>query len=247
MNTLNGKVALVTGGSRGIGAAIAKRLAADGAKVALTYVKGKDAADAVVAAIHSAGGTAKAIAANSANPDEVDAAVAKAVEFFGPIDILVNNAGIFPTGSIDQISPEAFDETFAINVKAGFVASRAVLKSMPDGGRIIFLGSSLAARVPAAGLSLYVASKTAVAGLSQALARELGPRGITVNIVHPGSTNTDMNPADGPRAGDQRQHMANPSAFADPSEVADVVAFLASPTGRSVTGAAWTIDNGANA
>jgi 3-oxoacyl-[acyl-carrier protein] reductase len=247
MNSLSGKVALVTGGSRGIGAAIAKRLAADGAKVILTYVQGKQAAEDIVAAIQAAGGIAQAVVADSSRPNEIDAAVAKTVDVFGPIDILVNNAGVFPTGAIEEFSPEAFDNTFAINVKAGFVASRAALKSMPDGGRIIFLGSTLAVRVPAGGLSLYAASKAAVAGMSQALARELGPRGITVNTVHPGSTNTDMNPADGPRAGQQREMMSNPTAFAEASEVADVVAFLASPAARSITGAAWTIDNGANA
>ncbi|MGM4914791.1 SDR family NAD(P)-dependent oxidoreductase [Rhizobium sp. 768_B6_N1_8] len=247
MSTLNGKVALVTGGSRGIGAAIAKRLAADGAKVVLTYVNGAEAAANVVKAIEVAGGTALALRADASDPADVEAAVAGTAETFGRIDILVNNAGIFHAAPIETLSLDDFDQTFSINVRSAFVASKAALSVMPDGGRIISIGSNLAVRATSPGLSLYTASKAAIAGLSQALARELGPRGITVNAVHPGSTDTDMNPADGPHARKQKGLMSNPAGFANPGEIADVVAYLASPAARSVTGAAWTVDNGANA
>ncbi len=244
---LKGKVALVTGGSRGIGAAIARRLAADGAAVALTYVNGAQAAAKVVGAIEAAGGTALALRADAADAAEVEAAVAAVAQGFGRIDILVNNAGIFHAAPIETLSLADFDATFSINLRSAFVASRAALAVMPDGGRIISIGSNLAVRATSPGLSLYTASKAAIAGLSQALARELGPRAITVNVVHPGSTDTDMNPADGPHARKQKGLMSNPAGFADPGEIADVVAFLASPAARSVTGAAWTVDNGANA
>ncbi|MGR9173265.1 SDR family oxidoreductase [Hyphomicrobiales bacterium] len=244
---LKGKVALVTGGSRGIGAAIARRLAADGAAVALTYVNGAQAAAKVVRAIEAAGGTALALRADAADAAEVEAAVAAVAQGFGRIDILVNNAGIFRAAPIETLSIADFDATISINLRSAFVASRAALAVMPDGGRIISIGSNLAVRATSPGLSLYTASKAAIAGLSQALARELGPRAITVNVVHPGSTDTDMNPADGPHAREQKGLMSNPAGFADPGEIADVVAFLASPAARSVTGAAWTVDNGANA
>ncbi|MFS2150685.1 SDR family NAD(P)-dependent oxidoreductase [Rhizobium sp. Rhizsp42] len=245
MLTLHKKVAFVTGGSRGIGAAIAKRLAADGASVAITYVNGKSAADAVVAAIQADGGKALAVKADGADTDQVEKAIARTVSEFGPIDILVNNAGIFPTGLIGDTADSEFDRAFAVNVRSGFAASRAALKSMPDGGRIIFIGSTLALRIHAPGLSVYSASKGAVTVMAQALARELGPRRITVNTVHPGSTDTDMNPADGPFAWAQVDLMSNPVGFAKADEVANVVGYLASPNARSVTGAAWTIDNGA--
>ncbi len=244
---LKEKVALVTGGSRGIGAAIARRLAADGAAVALTYVNGAQAAAKVVRAIEAAGGTALALRADAADAAEVEAAVATVAQGFGRIDILVNNAGIFHAAPIETLSIADFDATISINLRSAFVASRAALAVMPDGGRIISIGSNLAVRATSPGLSLYTASKAAIAGLSQALARELGPRAITVNVVHPGSTDTDMNPADGPHAREQKGLMSNPAGFADPGEIADVVAFLASPAARSVTGAAWTVDNGANA
>lgn len=246
MRPLDGKTALVTGGSRGIGAAIARRLARDGAAVAITYVNGAAAAEAVVRAIQDQGGKALAIRADNADAAAAAAAVAHAAEALGRIDILVNNAGIFHAGPVAEFSAADFDRTMAINVRAAFVAVQAVLPVMPDGGRIVSIGSNLALRAPTPGLSLYSTSKAAIAGLTQALARELGPRRITVNVVHPGSTDTDMNPADGPHAADQRALMANPAGYAAPEEIADVVAHLASPAARSVTGAAWTIDNGAN-
>jgi NAD(P)-dependent dehydrogenase (short-subunit alcohol dehydrogenase family) len=247
MPTLSGKIALVTGGSRGIGAAIARRLASDGADVAITYVSGADASGEVVRSIEAVGRRALAIKADAADAGAVEAAVTQAAKVFGRIDILVNNAGIFRAAPITELSLEDFDATMAVNVRSAFVASKAVVPVMPDGGRIISIGSNLAVRSPGPGLTAYSASKAAIVGLTQALARDLGPRAITVNAVHPGSTNTDMNPADGPHADHQRSLMASEGGFADPDEVAGVVAYLASPEARSVTGAAWTIDNGANA
>lgn len=246
MSKLDGKIALVTGGSRGIGAAIATRLANDGAAVAITYVNGAEPAEALVRAIKSNSGRALAIRADNQDPQAVEAAVAQVAKAFGRVDILVNNAGIFDVGPIETLTAADFDRTMAVNVRAAFVSVKSVLAVMPDGGRIISIGSNLAVRAPHPGLSLYTASKAAITGLSQALARELGPRSITVNVVHPGSTGTDMNPADGPHSVAQKALMATVNGFADPTEIADVVAFLASPGARSVTGAAWTIDNGAN-
>ncbi len=247
MSSLDSKVALVTGASRGIGAAIARRLAAEGAAVVITYLQGADAAEDVIAAIKASGGRAVAVQADSRDARAIEAAVAAAVEAFGGLDILVNNAGIFQVGPLETLSVEDFDTTMAVNLRAAFVASKAAAAVMSDGGRIISIGSNLAVRAREPGLSLYTTSKAAVAGLTQALARDLGPRGITVNVVHPGSTDTDMNPAEGPAASHQKGLMATQAGFAAPDEIAGVVVFLASPQARSVTGAAWTIDNGANA
>lgn len=247
MQTLEGKVALITGGSRGIGAAIAHKLAAEGGDVAVTFVGSADRAAVVVQGIEACGRRSLAIRADSRQAAEVEAAVASTVEHLGRLDILVNSAGIFKAGALDELTLDDFDATMAVNVRAAFVAVKAAVPQMAAGGRIISIGSNLAVRAPDAGLSLYTASKAALAGLTQALARDLGPRGITVNVVHPGSTDTDMNPANGPMAAAQRALMATTAGFADPSEIAGVVAFLASPQAGSVTGAAWTIDNGANA
>ena len=163
-----------------------------------------------------------------------------------PLTCLVNNAGIFDAGPIGDFSLGDYDRSMSVNVRAAFVAIQAALGFLPDGGRIVSIGSNLAVRAPTPGLSLYTTSKAALTGLTLALARELGPRRITVNIVHPGSTDTDMNPADGPYAADQKALMANASGFAGPDEVAGLVAYLVSDAARSVTGAEWTIDNGAN-
>ncbi|SEO64549.1 NAD(P)-dependent dehydrogenase, short-chain alcohol dehydrogenase family [Duganella sp. CF517] len=248
MHPLAQKIALVTGASRGIGAAIAVRLADDGADVAFTYASDEGGAAATLAAIEGRGRKGLAIRANNKSAGEVEAAVAQTIAAFGRIDILVNNAGIYRPGTIDTLTLGDFDDTIAINLRAAFVASKAVAAAMASGGRIISIGSNLAVRAPGQGMSIYTASKAALTGLSQGMARDLGPRGITVNVVHPGSTDTDMNPADGPHAGAQRNLMATGgAAYAAPSEVAGVVAFLASPQAQSVTGAAWTIDNGANA
>ncbi|WP_376704424.1 3-oxoacyl-ACP reductase family protein [Mesorhizobium sp. ISC25] len=244
--SLNGKAALVTGGSRGIGAAIARRLAADGAGVAITYVNGEEGARAVVREIEAAGGRGFAIKADNRDAAAIEAAVDEAAKAFGRLDILVNSAGIWRAAPIDALSLADFDETMEVNLRAPFVAAKAAAAHMGEGGRIISIGSNLAERATDAGLSAYSASKAALVGLTKAFARDLGPRGITANVVHPGSTDTDMNPAAGPHAEHQRQKMAMPR-FGTADEIAGMVAWLAGPEGRFVTGAALTIDGGANA
>ncbi|MGO4711949.1 SDR family NAD(P)-dependent oxidoreductase [Bradyrhizobium sp. 2TAF24] len=243
---LQGKRALVTGASRGIGAAIARRLAADGADVAITYERSAEAAGAVVAEFKALGRRALAIKADSADPVAVRAAVDQAAQAFGGLDILVNNAGIFRAGSLDDITLDDIDATLAVNVRAVIVASQAAARHMGDGGRIISIGSSLATRVPDAGMSLYSMSKSALIAWTQGLARDLGGRGITVNLVHPGSTDTDMNPANGPHAEAQRSRMAIPR-YGRAEDVAALIALVAGPAGRSINGAGLTIDGGANA
>ncbi|KML51814.1 oxidoreductase [Burkholderia cepacia] len=246
MNRLQGKRALITGGSRGIGAAIAKRLAADGADVAITYEKSAERAQAVVAGIEAQGRRAVAIQADSANPVAVRAAVDRAAEAFGGLDILVNNAGIFRAGTLETMTLDDIDTTLNVNVRAVIVASQAAARHLGEGGRIVSTGSCLATRVPDAGMSLYAASKAALIGWTQGLARDLGSRGITVNIVHPGSTDTDMNPADGDHASAQRSRMAIPQ-YGKADDVAALVAFVVGPEGRSINGTGLTIDGGANA
>ncbi|MBU9348332.1 SDR family NAD(P)-dependent oxidoreductase [Burkholderia multivorans] len=246
MNRLQGKRALVTGGSRGIGAAIAKRLAADGADVAITYEKSAERAQAVVAEIETLGRRAVAIQADSADPAAVRAAVDRAADTLGGLDILVNNAGIFRAGSLDALTLDDIDATLNVNVRAVIVASQAAARHLREGGCIVSTGSCLATRVPDAGMSLYAASKAALIGWTQGLARDLGPRGITVNIVHPGSTDTDMNPADGEHADAQLARMAIPR-YGKADDVAALVAFVVGPEGRSINGTGLTIDGGANA
>ena len=245
-NQLSGKVALVTGGSRGIGAAIARRLAAHGAKVAITYVNGGQQARAVVEEIEAAGGRAVALKADNRDPAAIEKAVDDAADAFGRLDILVNSAGIWRAAPVDVLSLADFDETMDVNLRAPFIASKAAAAHMGEGGRIISIGSNLAERVTDTGLSAYSTSKAALVGLTKALARDLGPRGITANVVHPGSTDTDMNPSDGPHAEHQRQKMATPR-FGEAEDIAGMVAWLAGREGRFVTGAALTIDGGANA
>ena len=246
MNRLQGKRALVTGGSRGIGAAIAKRLAADGADVAITYEKSAERARAVVADIEALGRRAVAIQADSADPVAVRGAVDHAAQTLGGLDILVNNAGIFRAAALDDLTLDDIDATLNVNVRAVIVASQAAARHLGEGGRIVSTGSCLATRVPEAGMSLYAASKAALIGWTQGLARDLGARGITVNIVHPGSTDTDMNPADGEHAGAQRSRMAIPQ-YGKAEDVAALVAFVVGPEGRSINGTGLTIDGGANA
>lgn len=246
MPQLNGQTALVTGGSRGIGAAIARRLAAEGAAVAITYTQAEQQAQEVVRDIEAAGGRGLAIRADNRAPAAIEAAVSATAEAFGSISILVNNAGIFDARPITELTLADFDRTVDINVRAVFAFTRAALAHMPDGGRIITIGSNLAQRVPWPGLSLYSLSKAALIGFTKGLARDLGPRAISVSIVHPGSTATDMNPDSGELADLQRSTMAIPR-YNDPAEVASLVAWLAGPEGRGVTGAEFTIDAGTNA
>jgi 3-oxoacyl-[acyl-carrier protein] reductase len=246
MLPLSGKRALVTGGSRGIGAAIARRLAADGANVAITYERSADKARAVASEIETLGRRALVLQADSADPAAVQRAVDEAARAFGGLDILVNNAGIYRGGELAAMTLADIDQTLAVNVRAVIVASQAAAAHMGEGGRIISIGSCLAERVTEPGVSLYAMSKAALIGWTKGLARDLGPRGIRVNIVHPGSTNTDMNPADGPQAEAQRARMAIPQ-YGRPEDIAALVAFVAGPDGGFINGAGLAVDGGVNA
>lgn len=241
---LKGKRALVTGGSRGIGAAIVRRLAREGADVAFTYVSRPDQAEETAKAARASGVNAMAIRADGADAGAVMAAVSQAAAELGGIDILVNNAGIAVIAPIDDYRIEDFDRTVAVNLRAVFVAIQATLKHMKEGGRIVNIGSCNAERVPFKGGGVYAMSKAALVGLTKGLARDLGPRGITVNNIQPGPVNTDLNPATSEFAKwTVEQVMALPR-YADADEIAGMVAFLAGPDGSFITGASLTIDGG---
>ncbi|PZT70736.1 oxidoreductase [Streptomyces sp. SW4] len=238
---LHGKVALVTGGSRGIGAATALRLAREGADVAVTHVNGEAAAQDVVRAVAALGRRAVALRADLADAQEAAGAVERTVEALGGLDVLVNNGGVGLLGPLDGISVADLDRVLAVNVRGAFLTSRAAAARMTEGGRIITVGSCMAQRVPGPGGTLYAMSKAALVGLTRALARELGGRGITANIVHPGPIDTDMNPADGPYAAGQAALTAL-GRFGTAAEVAGTVAHLASAA--YVTGAEFAVDGG---
>jgi NAD(P)-dependent dehydrogenase (short-subunit alcohol dehydrogenase family) len=238
---LDGKAALVTGGSRGIGAATALRLARGGADVALTYVDAKEAAEDVVRAVEALGRRAVALRADAADADEAAGAVERAADALGGLDVLVNNAGVGVLGPLEDLSLADVDRVLAVNVRAVFLAARAAAARMGDGGRIITIGTCMVQRVPGPGGTLYAMSKSALVGLTRALARELGPRGITANIVHPGPIDTDMNPADGPFAAGQAA-MTALGRFGRAEEVADTVAHLAGAA--YITGAEFAVDGG---
>jgi 3-oxoacyl-[acyl-carrier protein] reductase len=246
MNDLSGRVALVTGGSRGIGAAIALRLARDGADVAITYESAADRAAQVVKEIEQIGRRGLAVQADSADAAAVRGAVDAVAAELGGLDILVNNAGVFPYGPFEEVTLDELDRTLAIHTRAAFVAAQAASPHLGEGGRIISIGSNLAERVPFPGIALYAMTKSALLGYTRALARELGPRGITVNVVQPGSTDTDMNPADGDGAEHQRSLTAL-GRFQSADELAATVAHLAGPGGRTITGASLLVDAGTNA
>jgi 3-oxoacyl-[acyl-carrier protein] reductase len=246
MSKLTEKVALVTGGSRGIGAAIAKRLAEDGANVAITYSKGADAAASVVKEIERAGRKAIAIQADAADAEAVKGAVEKAVATFGRLDVLVNNAGTAIPKTFEETTLEELDRVIDINVRGVFVATQAALKHMKSGGRIIMIGSSVGERVVVPGLVPYSATKGAVKIFTQGLSREVGSRGITVNNVQPGPIDTDLNPAAGDWAVPQKAATAL-GRYGSVDEVAALVAFVAGPEASYITGASLTVDGGTNA
>lgn len=245
MKNLSNQTALVTGGSRGIGAAIAKRLAKEGANVAITYNSSPEKAGSVVEEIKAAGGRAIAIRADSKNPQAVMDAVDKVAAEFGGLHILVNNAGLAMLKPVDEFTLEEFDLHTSVNIRAVFAGSKAAIKYLPSGGRIITIGSCMAERVAGQGGSVYAMSKSALIGLTKGMARDLGPKGITVNLVHPGPIDTEMNPADGAGADWQRSINAL-NSFGTAEDIAGMVAFLAGPESRNITGAGFVIDGGTN-
>src|SRR5579872_3597518 len=246
MSKLNKKVALVTGGSRGIGAAIAKRLAAEGASVAITYAKDAIAASAVVKSIERDGGKAIAIQADAADAKAVTAAVEKVVATLGRLDVLVNNAGTAIPKPFEETTLEELDRVLDINIRGVFITTQAALKHMNDGGRIIMIGSAVGERVLVPGLVPYSATKGAVKIFTQALSRELGSRGITVNNVQPGPIDTDLNPASGEWAVPQKAQTAL-DRYGNVDEIAAMVAFVAGPESSYITGSNLTVDGGMNA
>jgi 3-oxoacyl-[acyl-carrier protein] reductase len=246
MASLAKKAALVTGGSRGIGAGIARRLAAEGASVAITYTKGADAAASVVKEIESGGGKAIALQADATDAKAVQAAVEKTVAAFGGLDVLVNNAGTAIPKPFVEATLEELDRVIDLNLRGVFIATQAALKHMNDGGRIIMIGSCVGERNMTPGLAAYAATKGAVKMFTQSLAREVGTRGITVNNVQPGPIDTDLNPAAGDWATPQIANTAL-KRYGHVDEVAALVAFVASPAAAYITGANLTVDGGTNA
>ena len=244
---LSGKVALVTGGSRGIGAATARELAAQGASVAISYSASKAGADAVVAAITAEGGKAVAFQADQAVEAEVAGLIVSVVKSFGRLDILVNNAGVFTTGTVNETTDSAgFDRQLKINYEAVVTAIREASRVMGEGGRIISLSSGLALRSSGPGMADYSATKRAIEGYSKGAARDLGPKGITVNVIGTGSVDTDMNPETSGFA-DWQRSMTALGRFGRPEEIAAVVAFVASPAASFITGAIIPVDGGFSA
>ncbi|WP_200922764.1 3-oxoacyl-ACP reductase family protein [Franconibacter pulveris] len=247
MNELKGKRALVTGASRGIGAAIALTLAQKGADVVITYERSAEKALEVVRAIEQTGQRGFAIQANSADAQAVQRSVEEAAERLGGLDILVNNVGIARVGSLVEMSLEDIDAHLNINIRSAVLASRAAIPHLGQGGRIITIGSNVANRVPQPGLTLYALTKSALISFTKGLARDLGPQAITVNLVQPGPVDTDMNPADSGDFADQNRQFTALGRYGEPAEIGAAVAFLASPSAAFITGSALTVDGGFNA
>lgn len=243
MQNLKDKVAFVTGGSRGIGAAIVKRLAAEGAKVTFTYVNSKDQADALVSALAQEGFSAVAIQSDNSREGAVSHAIDQAIEHYGKLDILVNSAGVYVGKAFEEHTTGDYDYVMNVNVKSVFEACLAASRKMEHGGRIVTIGSCMADRTAVPQATLYAASKSALSGFTRGLSRDLGPKGITVNLIQPGPVDTDMNPAASEFADFQRGMMSIPQ-YGRPEHIADAVAFLASPVNGYTTGSVITIDGG---
>jgi 3-oxoacyl-[acyl-carrier protein] reductase len=246
MGVLAGRRALVTGGSRGIGAAIVRRLAADGARVGFTYAASGGSADELCAEVSRRGGEAVPIQADSADAQQVTAAVDQAVAAFGGLDILVNNAGISTSGVAESFSLQDFDRMLAINVRGVFVAIQRAIPHLGQGGRIVTTGSIFADHVPRPGSAVYAMTKAALAGMTRGLARELGPRGITVNVIQPGPTATDANPDSGEFA-DAMRELTAVGHYGRPEDIASAVAYLVGPEAGFITGITWNVDGGFSA
>jgi NAD(P)-dependent dehydrogenase (short-subunit alcohol dehydrogenase family) len=244
MIDLSGKRALVTGGSRGIGAAIALALAENGVDVAFTYQASAEKAGAVAKSIEGIGRRAFAIQADSADPDAIAQSVHDAVSALGGLDILVNSAAVGHLGTIADIDVNQFQTLMDVNVRAPVLFARAVIPHLGEGGRIVTIGSALGERVPFPGITAYAMSKAALTSFTRGLSRELGPSGITVNLVQPGATDTESNPADGPGA-DLQRSLTSLGRYGEPREIANAVVFLASPAASIITGATLTADGGA--
>jgi 3-oxoacyl-[acyl-carrier protein] reductase len=243
MQNLKDKVAFVTGGSRGIGAAIVRRLAAEGAKVTFTYVNGKDRAEALISELNGQGLNAVAIQADNAKDGAVSAAINQAIEHYGKLDILINSAGVYVGKAFEEHTIEDYDYVMNVNVKSVFEACLTASRKMERGGRIVTIGSCMADRVAVPQGTLYAASKSALSGFTRGLSRDLGPKDITVNLIQPGPVNTDMNPETSEFSDFQRGMMAIPK-YGSPEHIADAVAFLASPANSYTTGSVITIDGG---
>lgn len=243
---LKDKNVYVTGGSRGIGAAIVRKLAEQGARVAFSYRNSDDRAKAIQESLSSVGGGAFGIKADVADPSEAKAAVDKAAVLLGGLDIVVNNAAIFVDGLLPEMSATEIDTLLATNIGGAVFTARAAIPHLPRGGRIINIGSCLVERVPFEGVAVYAMTKSALIGFTKGLARDLGHRDICVTLVHPGPTDTDQNPANSAHAEGQRQRVAL-GRYGQPAQVASLVAFLAGPDGDHITGAAFAVDGGTNA